>query len=90
MAIKNIEKDKLLRYFIKIGTPFNNPTIIYKKETVGSNRFDTKLKIGEDTKFVLNVLETVILYMWLSRYFYIEDMLIIQQITIIMTPYLLM
>lgn len=53
---KNIEKDKLLRYFIKIGTPFNNPTIIYKKETVGSNRFDTKLKIGEDTKFVLNVL----------------------------------
>jgi glycosyltransferase involved in cell wall biosynthesis len=54
---KNVERDKILRYFIKMGTPFNNSTMVFKRDTIGNNRYDTSFKIGEDTKFVFNVVK---------------------------------
>ena len=55
---RQIEKSKLLRYLLKVGTPFNNPSIMVRRKIIEPYRYDLSLKIGEDTdmvsKFALN------------------------------------
>lgn len=54
-AANNISKERLLRFFLKIGTPFNNPTMMLRRAAIGDFHYDAALHIGEDTEMVFNV-----------------------------------
>lgn len=52
----NILPNQIFSFFLHVGTPFNNPTILYRKETLENLSFDEKLKnTGEDTDLVLKI-----------------------------------
>lgn len=43
---------------------------LYKKETIGTIRFDEKLKLGEDCIFIINVLKSISKFIYLGQCFY--------------------
>jgi len=49
---RNILKERLLRFFLKIGTPFNNPSMMIRREAIRDLKYDTSFKIGTDTDMV--------------------------------------
>ncbi|MBP2652235.1 MAG: glycosyl transferase, family 2 [Firmicutes bacterium] len=51
----NIDKSRLLRFFLQVGTPFNNPTMMLRREVMRDFHYDARLRIGEDSDMVFNV-----------------------------------
>lgn len=49
---RHIEREKLLRFFLKIGTPFNNPSMMVRKRLFEGLWYEESLKIGPDTDMV--------------------------------------
>jgi tetratricopeptide (TPR) repeat protein len=45
----------MLRFFLKTGTPFNNGSMMLKKELFDNFRHDTTLKVGSDSDMVFQV-----------------------------------
>ncbi len=43
-----LEPARLLRFFLKVGTPFNNPTLMFRREAIGTLRHPTHYSIGAD------------------------------------------
>ncbi|MDF2571848.1 MAG: glycosyl transferase, family 2 [Sporomusa sp.] len=54
-ASSNIEKSRLLRFFLKVGTPFNNPTMMLRRESMNNFHYDATIRIGVDTDMVFNI-----------------------------------
>jgi len=52
LASGNIESSRMLRFFLKFGTPFNNPSMMVRREVFEGFRYDTSLRIGTDTDMV--------------------------------------
>lgn len=51
----NIFPEDLYPFFLNIGTPFNNPTIIFKREAINGILHDEQVKVGSDTDLVLQI-----------------------------------
>ncbi|MEH7444645.1 glycosyltransferase [Bacillus sp. JJ1122] len=51
----NIFPESMYTFFLNIGTPFNNPTIIFKKEAINGLLHDETVKVGSDTDLVLQI-----------------------------------
>jgi glycosyltransferase involved in cell wall biosynthesis len=51
----NIFPESMYTFFLNIGTPFNNPTIIFKKEALNGLLHDETVKVGSDTDLVLQI-----------------------------------
>lgn len=54
-ASSNMEPSRLLGFFLKVGTPFNNPTIMLRRESVEDFHYDATIRIGVDTDMVFNI-----------------------------------
>ncbi|ABO49923.1 glycosyl transferase, family 2 [Desulforamulus reducens MI-1] len=54
-AASNIEKSSMLRFFLKIGTPFNNNSLMLRRKALENLRYDPSLRIGEDTEMISHV-----------------------------------
>lgn len=52
LAGANMEPSRMLRFFLKEGTPFNNPSMMVRREVFEGFRYDTDLLIGTDTDMV--------------------------------------
>ncbi len=52
LASGNIENSRLLRFFLKWGTPFNNPSMMVRRAVFEGFRYDASLRIGTDTDMV--------------------------------------
>ncbi|WP_010676908.1 glycosyltransferase [Bacillus timonensis] len=52
---KQVSSKNILSYFLKIGTPFNNPSIMFKRDTFLGVNFDEDLRIGTDTDFISQI-----------------------------------
>jgi glycosyltransferase involved in cell wall biosynthesis len=52
---QNITAEYGLRFFLKIGTPFNNASMLMKKELLNDFHHDTTLHIGSDSDMVFTV-----------------------------------
>ncbi len=50
-----VEPGHALGYFVAAGTPFNNPTMLIRRELLSGTGFDTSLVIGEDSTIALDV-----------------------------------
>ncbi|MFS1517423.1 glycosyltransferase family 2 protein [Bacillus sp. SCS-151] len=50
----NIHPSELFSFFINVGTPYNNGTIMYRKEKIINNKIPPYV-LGEDTAFVMNI-----------------------------------
>jgi len=51
---RQIDKNRVLRHLIKIGTPFNNSSMMIRKKLLEKYQYDTGLKVGTDTAMVAN------------------------------------
>lgn len=51
----NIFPESMYSFFLNTGTPFNNPTILFKKEAINGLLFDESVKVGSDTDLVLQI-----------------------------------
>lgn len=51
---ENINTKDVFSFFINVGTPFNNGTIMYKKEILEDHTF-CNYKVGEDTAFIMQI-----------------------------------
>jgi len=49
-----IDRKHVFSFFINVGTPFNNGTILYKKEVLQHHTFN-HYEVGEDTAFVMQL-----------------------------------
>ncbi|MFS0879535.1 glycosyltransferase [Metabacillus niabensis] len=55
---RSMERNRVLRFFLKVGTFVNGPSMMIRREVFKNNlRYDTSLKIGEDTNLILEVLQ---------------------------------
>lgn len=54
---RNVEKNRVLRFFLKVGTFINGPSMMLRKEVFEDLRYDATLKIGEDTNLILQALK---------------------------------
>gem|GEM_PF-1772683 len=52
LASGNIEPSRMMRFFLKLGTPFNNPGMMVRREVFEGFRYDSDLRIGTDTDMV--------------------------------------
>ncbi|MCL6471332.1 MAG: glycosyltransferase [Firmicutes bacterium] len=52
---RNISKERLLRLFLKIGTPFNNPSMMLRRKMIEGFKYDTSLRIGTDSDMVFQL-----------------------------------
>lgn len=52
---KNINPDNVFSFFINVGTPYNNGSIMFRKNILWKNIFDQSLEIGEDTDFIMRI-----------------------------------
>lgn len=48
----NVAAARLLPFLLRVGTPYNNPTMLLRADAVRDCCFDTTLRIGTDTDFV--------------------------------------
>ncbi|MCL5290540.1 MAG: glycosyltransferase, partial [Firmicutes bacterium] len=51
----NIERKHFLRFYLKTGTPFNNNSLMIRREALGGVRYDISLRVVEDTDMILQV-----------------------------------
>lgn len=51
----NISPEHIYSFFLNVGTPFNNGSILFRREAVEGIYFDENIKIGSDTDFILKV-----------------------------------
>lgn len=51
----NIAPDHIYSFFLNVGTPFNNASIVFKKEVVKGIHYDPTIKVGSDTDFILKI-----------------------------------
>lgn len=51
----NIERKRILRFYLKVGTPFNNNSLMIRREALQGVRYDTSLRVVEDTDMILQV-----------------------------------
>lgn len=51
----NISPDEIYSFFLNVGTPFNNGSMIFRREAVEGIYYNESIKIGSDTDFVLKV-----------------------------------
>lgn len=51
----NMMKDQIYLFFLHVGTPFNNGTILFRKQAVENVFYDEEIKVGSDTDYVLKV-----------------------------------
>lgn len=51
----NISPNDIYSFFLNVGTPFNNGTILFRREAVEHIYFDESIKVGSDTDFILKV-----------------------------------
>lgn len=49
-----ISQKEVFSFFIHVGTPYNNGTIMYRREVLENKQFED-FKIGEDTEFVMRI-----------------------------------
>jgi len=54
-ASSNMQTSRMLGFFLKVGTPFNNPTMMLRRESVEDYHYDAAIRIGEDTDMVFNI-----------------------------------
>jgi len=54
-ASSNIESSRLFGFFLKVGTPFNNPTIMLRRESMEDFHYDASIRIGVDSDMIFNV-----------------------------------
>jgi glycosyltransferase involved in cell wall biosynthesis len=52
---QNISPADMTRFFLKIGTPFNNASMLMRKELFREFAHDTSLRIGSDSDMVFSV-----------------------------------
>jgi glycosyltransferase involved in cell wall biosynthesis len=52
---QNISKDRVSSFLLKVGTPFNNPSMIIRKQILGQSTYDVDLKIGTDTDMISKI-----------------------------------
>ncbi|MTH52052.1 glycosyltransferase [Bacillus mangrovi] len=52
---RNLDKQRALRYFFKIGTPICGGTVMARKECFENVRYDVELKIGEDNEILSRI-----------------------------------
>lgn len=52
---RNLDKERALRYFFKIGTPICGGTVMARKEAFENIRYDAELKIGEDNEILSRI-----------------------------------
>ncbi len=52
---RSIEKARMLRFFLRSGTPFNNPSMMLRREMLEGFIYDTTLKVGTDTDMVFQL-----------------------------------
>ncbi|MFD0826942.1 glycosyltransferase family 2 protein [Neobacillus sp. M.A.Huq-85] len=55
---RNMENKRMLRFFLKVGTYINGASMMLRREVFNELRYDTTLKIGEDTNLILHALKT--------------------------------
>ncbi len=51
----NIEKQRMLKRFLKVGTPFNNPSMMLRREMLEGFQYDANLRIGTDSDMVFQL-----------------------------------
>lgn len=51
-AAANIDPSRMRRFFLKVGTPFNNPSMLVRREVMADFRYDTTQPLGSDTDMV--------------------------------------
>jgi len=54
---RSMERNRVLRFFLKVGTFINGSSMMLRKEVFEDLRYDTTLKIGEDTNLILIALK---------------------------------
>ena len=68
---RSIERERLMRFFLKTGTPYNNPSMMIRRHVIGDMRYNTQFKVGTDTDMVfrfaphwnsVHVQEALVLY----------------------------
>lgn len=52
---RSIEKHNVARFFLRIGTPYNNPSMMLRREAICPLSYDTSFKIGSDTDMVFRI-----------------------------------
>ncbi|WP_163100513.1 glycosyltransferase [Peribacillus alkalitolerans] len=53
----NIAPDDIYSFFLNVGTPFNNASILFRKEAVEGILYDETIKVGSDTDYMVKVAE---------------------------------
>jgi glycosyltransferase involved in cell wall biosynthesis len=51
----NISPDDIYPFFLNVGTPFNNASILFRKEAVEGILYDESIKVGSDTDYIVKV-----------------------------------
>ncbi|MFD2703189.1 glycosyltransferase [Paenibacillus shunpengii] len=54
---RSMEKKRVLRFFLKIGTFINGASMMLRREVFDDLRYDVNLRIGEDTHLILKALK---------------------------------
>lgn len=49
---RNIDKQRMLRFFLRIGTAFNNPSMMLRREVLEGFQYDESLLIGTDSDMI--------------------------------------
>jgi glycosyltransferase involved in cell wall biosynthesis len=49
---RNIKRERVLRFLLKIGTPFNNPSMMVRMQAIQGQNYDLQIKVGTDTDMV--------------------------------------
>ncbi|MCL6471333.1 MAG: glycosyltransferase [Firmicutes bacterium] len=72
---RNIEKARLLRFFLKMGNAYSVASIMLRRSAIEGLHYDTSLRVGSDADFVLripgnwtsiHISEPLLLYRWHS------------------------
>lgn len=51
----NLDRKRFLRFYLKTGTPFNNNSLMIRREALRDVRYDVSLRVVEDTDMILQV-----------------------------------
>lgn len=51
----NVSPNDIYSFFLNVGTPFNNGSILFRKEAVKNIFYDETINVGSDTDFILKV-----------------------------------
>ncbi|MEW6065203.1 MAG: glycosyltransferase [Bacillota bacterium] len=54
-ASSNLERKRMIRFYLKVGTPFNNNSVMIRCEALQGIRYDTSLRVVEDTDMIFQI-----------------------------------